>query len=90
MRRKTVVLVSRVDNLLDRKLQQLHYSISRNTESQQSREPDKLQEKGSLCSEGNVTSTDDAAPGSIAYSFARTIVCVKARPGEIYPKSLSV
>jgi hypothetical protein len=47
---KTVVLVSRVTNpSRQRKLQQLHWlSISRNTESQQSREPDKLREKGSL------------------------------------------
>jgi hypothetical protein len=81
MGENVVVLVSGKDKiLLDRKLQQLHWiQHFRNTESQQSREPDKLQgERLSTVAKEEVTSTDDSLLGiRSACSFARTIVCTK-------------
>jgi hypothetical protein len=50
------------------------YSISRNTESQQSGEPDKFQgQKLSTVAKEGYVDRLLVAPGSIAYSFARTI-----------------
>jgi hypothetical protein len=89
MRRKTVVLVSRA-NPSRQKVAAAALDTAFPGIPSHNREPEKAREKGSTVAKEMLRRQMTRCSGSIAYSFARTIVCVKARPGEIYPKSLSV